>query len=55
MATEVSPALTNDDVLTVGAISVLAEIIANVVHEGLGHAATALLTGTRSGVLTTVA
>jgi hypothetical protein len=55
MAAEGSPALTNDDVLTVGAISVLAEIIANVVHEGLGHAATALLTGTRSGVLTTVA
>ena len=30
-------------------------MIANVVHEGLGHAATALLTGTHSGVLTTVA
>jgi hypothetical protein len=45
----------NDDVLTVWAISLLAEIIANVVHEGLGHAATALLTGAKSGVLTTVA
>jgi hypothetical protein len=45
----------NDDVLTVCAISVLAAILGNVVHEGLGHAATALLTGTQSGVLTTVA
>jgi hypothetical protein len=33
----------------------MAAMIANVVHEGLGHAATALLTGTQSGVLTTVA
>jgi hypothetical protein len=57
MATEVSPALAqaNDDVLTVCAISFLAVIIANVLHEGLGHAATALLTGAKSGVLTTVA
>lgn len=45
----------NDDVLTVCAISLLAEILANVLHEGLGHAATALLTGAKSGVLTTVA
>jgi hypothetical protein len=44
-----------DDILTICAISVLAAIVANVVHEGLGHAATALLTGTQSGVLTTVA
>jgi hypothetical protein len=44
-----------DDVLTICAISLLAAILANVVHEGLGHAATALLTGTKSGVLTTVA
>ena len=28
---------------------------ADVIHEGLGHACTALLTGTRSGLLTTVA
>jgi hypothetical protein len=57
MAAEVSPASVqaNDDVLTVCAISLLAEIIGNVLHEGLGHAATALLTGTKSGVLTTVA
>jgi hypothetical protein len=57
MAAEVGPASVqaNDDVPTVCAISLLAEIIANVLHEGLGHAATALLTGAKSGVLTTVA
>ena len=55
MAAEVSPAQANDDVVTVCAISLRAEIIANVLHEGLGHAATALLTGAKSGVLTTVA
>jgi hypothetical protein len=57
MAAQVSPASVqaNDDLLTVCAISLLAEILANVLHEGLGHAAIALLTGTQSGVLTTVA
>ena len=57
MAAKVSPASVqvNDDLLTVCAISLLAEIIANVLHEGLGHAATALLTGAKSGVLSTVA
>src|SRR6202022_4429200 len=45
MAAEVSPPQANDDVLTVCAISLLAEIIGDVLHEGLGHAATALLTG----------
>jgi hypothetical protein len=45
----------NDDGPTVCAISLVAAILANVVHEGLGHAATALFTGTQSGVLTTVA
>ena len=45
----------NDDLLTVCAISMLAGILANVLHEGLGHAATALLTGAKSGVLSTVA
>src|ERR1700687_6231930 len=56
MAAEVRPASVqaNDDVLPVCAISLLAEIIANVLHEGLGHAATALLTGAKSGLLTTV-
>lgn len=57
MATKVSPASAqaNDDVLTVCAICLLAGILANVLHEGLGHAATALLTGAKSGLLTTVA
>src|SRR6202521_1871313 len=36
-------------------MTLLAESIANVLHEALGHAATALLTGAKSGVLTTVA
>src|SRR5215831_8115137 len=44
-----------DDVLTVCATSIVAGILANVLHEGLGHAATALLTGAKSGVLSTVA
>lgn len=46
---------TKDDWLTLCAISVLAGIVGNVLHEGLGHAATALLTGAKSGVLSTVA
>jgi hypothetical protein len=46
---------THDDWLTVCAISALAGMLANVLHEGLGHAATALLTGAKSGVLSTVA
>lgn len=50
-----APVQANDDVLTLCAISLVAAILANVVHEGLGHAATALLTGTQSGVLSTVA
>jgi hypothetical protein len=56
MAAEVSPALqANDDVLTVCAVSLLAAVLANVLHEALGHAAIALLTGTKSGVLSSVA
>jgi hypothetical protein len=42
----------NDDTLTVCAISILAGILTNVLREGLGHAATALVTGAKSGVLT---
>ena len=44
-----------DDVLTICAISILAGILTNVLHEGVGHGLTALLTGAQSGVLTTVA
>jgi hypothetical protein len=44
-----------DDGPTVCAISLLAAILSNLLHEGLGHAATALLAGAKSGVLSTVA
>ena len=44
-----------DDILTIGAVSVVAGILTNILHEGVGHGLTALLTGARSGVLTTVA
>jgi hypothetical protein len=47
--------LTADDALTLSAISVVAAILTNVLHEGVGHGLTALLTGANSGVLTTVA
>jgi hypothetical protein len=40
---------------TVVAISFVAEMFADVLHEGLGHAAVALLTGAKSSVLSTVA
>ena len=46
---------TADDTLTLSAISVVASILTNVLHEGVGHGLTALLTGANSGVLTTVA
>jgi len=49
------PTPTADDLLTICAISVLAAILANVLHEGIGHGLTALLTGADSGLLTTVA
>ncbi len=55
MAINSVPAQAKDDVATVCAIRLLAAILANVLHEGLGHAATALLTGTKSSLLTTVA
>jgi len=44
-----------DDVLTVCAISALAAMLADVLHEGVGHALLAVLTGAKSGVLSTVA
>ena len=53
--TDAASAEAKDDALTVCAISLLAGILADVLHEGLGHAATALLTGAKSGVLSTVA
>lgn len=44
-----------DDILTISAISIVAGILTNVLHEGVGHGLTALMTGAQSGVLTTVA
>jgi len=46
---------TRDDTLTVCAISALAAMFGNVLHEGVGHALVALVTGTTTGTLSTVA
>jgi len=55
MTTSAAPIPSKDDILTICAISLLAAIIADVLHEGVGHAALALLLGAQSGVLSTVA
>jgi hypothetical protein len=57
MATPVAahPASIKDDVVMICAISVLAFILADVLHEAVGHALLALITGAQSGVLSTVA
>jgi predicted ester cyclase len=47
--------LSADDILTICAISIVAGILTNILHEGVGHGLVALLTGAKSGVLTTVA
>ena len=44
-----------DDALTVCAISLLAAVLADVLHEGVGHALIAMLSGAQSGNLSTVA
>src|SRR5215469_10204475 len=49
------PVPTADDILSICAISIVAGILTNVLHEGVGHGLTALLTGAKSGVLSTVA
>ena len=49
------PAPSADDKLTICAISIVAGILTNVLHEGVGHGLTALLSGAKTGVLTTVA
>jgi hypothetical protein len=49
------PAPIADDIPAICAISVVAGILTNVLHEGVGHGLVALLTGAKSGVLTTVA
>jgi hypothetical protein len=43
----------NDHTLTICAISIVAAILSNTLHEGVGHGLTALLTGAKSGILTT--
>jgi hypothetical protein len=55
MASPANLHASGDDILTVCAISVLAAMLASVLHEGVGHAAIALLTGAPSGILTAVA
>lgn len=44
-----------DDAFTIYAISIVAGMLTNILHEGVGHGLTALLTGAKSGLLTTVA
>jgi len=51
----VSKSSAQDDLLTVSAIALLAWMLASVSHEGVGHALMALLTGTPSGVVSTMA
>jgi len=50
-----APSAAQDDSLPVCAISLVGAMIADVVHEGVGHGALALLLGAKSGVLSTVA
>ncbi|HEX8815507.1 MAG TPA: hypothetical protein VF753_08400 [Terriglobales bacterium] len=45
----------NDDWLTIAAVSILAWVAADLLHEGIGHGSLALLTGVQSGVISTVA
>ena len=45
----------HDDILTLIAISIVALMLSTMLHEGVGHGAVALLTGTTSGTLSTVA
>lgn len=45
----------DDDIPTLSAISMLAFMLSDVLHEAVGHGLTALLTGAQSGLLTTVA
>ena len=49
------PTHIKDDFLTVCAVSLISAALADVLHEGVGHALLALSTGTQSGVISTVA
>src|SRR5215510_13675446 len=55
MTTSTAPIASRDDTLTICSISLLAAIIADILHEAVGHAGLAMLLGARSGVLSTVA
>jgi hypothetical protein len=55
MTTSTSPIPSQDDSFTVCAISVLAAMIADILHEAIGHAGLAMLLGAQAGVLSTVA
>jgi hypothetical protein len=55
MSAKDESAVVLDDVLTLCAISVIACMLATMLHEALGHAAVAILTLHVSGTLTTVA
>jgi hypothetical protein len=55
VTTESANVQAQDDAVTICAISVGAAMLGTVLHEGIGHAAVALLTGAKSGVLSTVA
>jgi len=46
---------TKDDLLAITAISIVALMLSTMLHEGVGHGAVAMLTGTTSGTLSTVA
>jgi hypothetical protein len=50
-----TPSARLDDIPTICAISVVAEMLSTMLHEGLGHAATAILTLHASGTLCTLA
>jgi hypothetical protein len=50
-----NPMPVNDDIPTVCAVSLLAAALADVLHEGVGHALLALFTGAQSGEISTVA
>lgn len=50
-----TPTSIADDALTICAISLVAGMMTNILHEAVGHGLTALSTGAKSGVLTTVA
>ena len=49
-----SPEATKPDLLTVAAITIVATVIANLIHEGLGHGGMCVATGGRALALSTV-